>query len=102
VFKTKGVVAHDSRINVRITEGERQHLEQDARLAGVSMSEVVRSRFFDYPLAAQVDIQMIGVLRKAAALLKHVHNESAGMYSEDTAAAIRALKTLAEEICASR
>ena len=102
VFQTKGVITHDSRINVRLTDYEREHLEQDASLASVSMSEVVRARFFDYPLVANVDIQMIGVLRKAAGLLKHVHVESKGAYSEDTKAAIIALKKLAESICAGR
>lgn len=101
-FEKKGVVAHDSRINVRITEREREHLEQDAQHAGVSMSEVVRARFFDYPLVAQTDIRMIGELRKAAGLLKLVHVESKGAYTKDTADAIAALKKLAEEICASR
>lgn len=88
----------DAMLNVRLTVAEKQQVAIDAKFTATTMSEVTRARLCGYPLVAAVDYEMINMLRKATGLLKHVHLESNGAYSEDTRAAINALKALAESI----
>lgn len=94
----KGPDGLDAVLNMRVTSSEKQQVAQDAKFTGMSMSEVGRARLCGYPLVASVNIEMIGALRKATGLLKHVHVESKGAYSKDTYEAIIALKALAESI----
>ena len=80
-------------INVRLTAAEKARLKEDADLAGLSMSELVRRRYFGRPIVANADAVMLKELRRIGGLLKHIHNESGGVYSKDTAGALVALKT---------
>ena len=81
----------DAVINVRLTAAEKLRLKEDADTASVSMSELVRRRYFGRPLLANADVVMLKELRRLGGLLKHVHNESQGAYSVDTARALGAL-----------
>ncbi len=92
-FETKGVEPLDAVINVRLTTAEKGRLKEDADLAALSMSELVRRRYFGRPIIANADAVMLKELRRIGGLLKHVHNESSGVYSKDTAEALSALKS---------
>lgn len=91
-FETKGLEPLDAVINVRLTVGEKSALKEDADLAGLGMSELVRRRYFGRPIIASADVVMLKELRRIGGLLKHIHNESDGIYSKDTAGALVALK----------
>ena len=78
----------DAMLNVRLTAAEKAMLQEDADLAGLTMSELVRRRYFGRPIIANADEVMIRELRRIGGLLKHVHNESGGAYSESTAHAV--------------
>jgi len=82
----------DAVINVRLTAAEKARLKEDADLAGLSMSELVRRRYFGRPIIANADAVMLKELRRIGGLLKHIHNESGGVYSKQTAEALVALK----------
>lgn len=101
VFETKGIEPLDAVINVRLTASEKVRLREDADLAGLTMSELVRRRYFGRPIIANADAVMLKELRRLGGLLKHIHNESSGAYSDATAAAIKDLqayiKKLAED-----
>lgn len=101
VFETKGIEPLDAVINVRLTSAEKARLKEDADLAGLSMSELVRRRYFGKPIIANADQVMLRELRRLGGLLKHIHVESSGAYSEATASAIRDvqsyIKKLAED-----
>ena len=84
VFKTIGVTSLDSKIDVRLTKDEKEKIAEDADLAGMSMSALIRSRYFGRPVIANTDRVMIKELRRLGGLLKHVHNESNGVYSKET------------------
>lgn len=88
VFKLKGTVPLDARLNVRLPAGELDTIRDDADLAGISMSELVRKRYFGRPVIASADKVMIKELRRLGGLLKAVHVESSGAYSKDTAFAL--------------
>lgn len=76
----------DAKIAVRLTSAERQRLALDAATAGLSVSALVRSRYFGRKIVANVDLSTIASLNRLAGLLKTVHNESGGAYSADTRA----------------
>ena len=88
VFKVQGHEALDAIVNVRLTSGEKEILRSDADLASISMSELVRSRYFGRPIISNTDEVMLRELRRIGGLLKHIHNESNGTYSSRTSAAL--------------
>jgi hypothetical protein len=89
-FETQGPEPLDAVINVRLTAAEKARLKEDADLAGLSMSELVRRRYFGRPIIANADAVMLKELRRIGGLLKHIHNESGGVYSKETAGALLA------------
>lgn len=80
------------KIAVRLTPDEKERLHDDADLAGLSMSALVRRRYFGRPIVANADAVMLKELRRLGGLLKHVHLESNGAYSKETAAALAAIQ----------
>jgi len=88
----------DAVINVRLTAAEKARLKEDADAAGLSVSELVRRRYFGRPIVANADAVMLKELRRLGGLLKHVHSESRGAYSQHTAAALAAIKDYIEKL----
>lgn len=88
VFETIGVNPLDVKVDVRLTSDEKARLQEDADLAGISMSALVRARYFGRPVIANTDLVTIKELRRLGGLLKLVHVESNGAYSKETAAAL--------------
>ena len=88
VFKKIGDDGLDAIVNVRLTSAEKERLRDDADMAALSMSALVRARYFGRPVIAHADQVMIKELRRLGGLLKHVHNESAGAYAAETSAAL--------------
>lgn len=101
-FETQGTEPLDAVINVRLTVTEKGRLKEDSDLAGLSMSELVRRRYFGRPIIANADAVMLKELRRIGGLLKHVHNQSDGAYSKDTAGALVALKAYIERLSRDR
>ena len=101
-FETHGFLALDAVINVRLTASEKVSLKEDADLAGLSMSELVRRRYFGKPIVANADVVMLKELRRIGGLLKHIHTESNGIYSKDTAEVLVALKAYIEKLSHDR
>ena len=75
----------DERVNLRLPASEKETIREDSDLAGISMSECVRRRYFGLPVTASADKLMIKELRRIGGLLKAVHLESNGAYSNQTA-----------------
>lgn len=92
-FQPKGTELLDAVINVRLTSAEKAQLKEDAELASLSMSELVRRRYFGRPIVAHADAVMIKELRRIGGLLKHVHNQSQGAYNHETASALAELRS---------
>lgn len=81
------VERYEARITVRLHPHEKAKLKVDARTAGLSMGELVRRQYFNRRIVADVDREMIEQLRKiGVGLIKHVHNETGGIYAAQTAA----------------
>lgn len=99
-FAQIGLEALDTLISLRLTSGEKSQLKEDADLAGLSVSELVRRRYFGRPIVANADAIMIKELRRLGGLLKHVHVKSDGAYSRETAEALVAVKAYIEKMSA--
>jgi len=101
-FETNGPERLDAVVNVRLTTAEKARLKDDADLAGLSVSEFVRRRSFGRSIIAQADAVTIKELRRLGGLVKHLHNESGGAYSRETAAALVALRAYIEQLAKDR
>jgi hypothetical protein len=101
-FKKKGLQELDARLNLRLPQAERDSIEHDADLSGISMSEMVRSRYFGRKIVAHADEVMIRELRRTGGLLKSVHLESGGAYSKETATLLNQLGRLIDKISAGK
>ena len=70
--KSGGRTADRQWVTIRVTLGEKNRLLQQADIAGLSLSEYMRRRFFGgRPLIAQADATMVSELRRVGGLFKH-------------------------------
>ncbi|MGB5064656.1 MAG: MobB mobilization protein [Candidatus Competibacter sp.] len=86
------------RIGVRVTAGEKTRLREDAALASLSVSELVRRRYFGRPIMARTDQAMVRELRRLGGLLKLARHESDGTQSQQTAEVLRAVVAAIERL----
>ena len=91
-FRRKGPAGLVERVDVRVAPGEKQQLRAIARGAGLAVSELVRLRALGRPVVCRTDATAIRELRRLGGLLKKVHIDSNGAYSQQTASALAALQ----------
>ena len=89
-------------VNVRLTAAEKATLREDAAMASLSVSELVRRRALGRSVLAKADQVVIRELRRLGGLVKYLHVESHAAYSEQTAAALRALGAYIERLSGGR
>ena len=90
----------DSVVNIRLTTDEKRRLRNAAEEAGLTLSAYGRRRLLGHVIVTHSDRKAIGVLRRTGGLLKLVHRESDGAYSEETAAALRDVREAIERVAA--
>jgi hypothetical protein len=90
-FRKKGHAGLTERVDVRVAPGEKDQLRGIARAAGLGVSDLVRLRALGRPVVCRTDATTIRELRRLGGLLKKVHVDSGGAYSQQTAAALRTL-----------
>lgn len=93
VFSIKGYEPLTEKIAVRLTPDEKLRLQEESHVSGLSVSELVRRRYFGRRIVAHADLTMIRELRRLGGLLKHIHQQSDGLYSRETGQALRELKS---------
>lgn len=84
-FEIQGDEALIEKIAVRLTEAEKFKLREDADLAGLSVSELVRRRYFGRPIQAKVDLTVANQLRHHMGQLKKFHKDTLGRFASTTA-----------------
>ena len=67
----EGRYAANIRFTIRLTPQEKMRLDEQADIAGLSVSEYMRRRFFGGRIAAHTDLNTIAELRRIGGLLKH-------------------------------
>ena len=75
-------------LNIHITSTERKAVLDQARACGLTVSSYCRSLITGRVVTSRTDLTTVNELRRLGGLLKHIHNESRGVYSADTAAAL--------------
>ena len=90
-FRRKGTAALTERMDVRVSPEEKDQLRQLAARTEVSVAELVRLRALGRPVVPRTDATTIRELRRLGGLLKKVHIDSRGAYSDATAAALAAV-----------
>lgn len=83
------------RIYARLTDKEYADLKEQADVAALSVSEYIRRMVFARRVVSKLDLRVLAELRRLGGLLKLVHNETKGAYSQKTAEAIQALTSYA-------
>jgi hypothetical protein len=82
------MLKNDARLNVRLSHDELLSVKHAATASGMTVSAYSRRRILGHVVTSKADDMMIRELRRLGGLLKHVHNESDGAYSVETAEAI--------------
>ena len=67
-------------------------------MAGLSVSEYVRSRVSGRQVVSRIEVKMLSELRCQGGFLKKIFDESHGMYSEERAIALGTLNTFIESL----
>ena len=88
---------------MRLTAAEDTRLEEQAGMAGISVSEYMRRLFFGgRPIVAKTDGQTIRELRRMGGLLKHhfeaVREKGSAKAVEEMSAALTAIRTAIETL----
>lgn len=81
----KGTNNKTAGVRIRFTPNEKEQAKAIAKEAGLTLSEYIRRRALGLPVRSKADAQMINELRRLGGLVKHIHNESAGVNSKETA-----------------
>jgi hypothetical protein len=85
-------IERNIRLGLRVSEEERLEIAIQAEVSHLTASEYIRRKVLGKRVVAQADLAVLAELRRLGGLLKHVHLETRGTYSELTADAIRALE----------
>jgi hypothetical protein len=86
------------KISLRLTDEEYKEVKKNSEIGGMKHSAYVRKRILGYRIKSRLDLKMIGELRRLGGLLKLIHNESNGAYSEKTAALLKELQTFVKNL----
>lgn len=97
-FEIQGEEALTEKIAVRLTPGEKIKLREDADLAGLSVSELVRRRYFGRRIVHRADLKTAAELRKTAGLLKDHYKQTGGLHADKTAAILSDIWTLVRRL----
>ena len=82
--KENNLLECNARVALRLPADEKFALQRDAKLASLSMSELIRRQYFHRPIVSQTDEIMLAELLRLGRLLKHVHNQTNGAYKQQT------------------
>ena len=86
------------RLYLRVTSKEYTLIKIISELSGLSMSEYLRKRAYNIRIVAKSDIHVLKELRRLGGLIKHLYNETNGIYSERMADALEAITSYAHAL----
>ena len=91
-------VLRNCRLYLRVTPDEQETIREQAELSGLSMSEYVRKRVLGFRVMPKSELNILRELRRLGGLVKHLHNESQGLYSFETVSALNSLTSYAHAL----
>ena len=72
------------RLTVRFRSSELEDLLNQAEICGMSVSELIRRRALEMRVVSVIDSKMLSELRRIGGLIKHLFNETNGLYRQKT------------------
>lgn len=90
-FETSGSEPLTEKLNLRLTLSEKIMLKEDAGLAGLTMSELVRRRYFGRPIIANSDMILVRELRRLGCILSDRNGENSEAFLQ--------LRLVLEKVC---
>lgn len=87
-------------IRVRMTETEYKDLMFRVEKSGLTLAEFIRRCASGRKIISRVEQNLVNELRRQGGLMKLIHNESGGAYSEKTAAAIEEMRSVVRALTA--
>lgn len=85
-------------IHVRVTSAEKEEIKAAANAAALSPSQYLRRRCLGRAVTAKTDLAVLSELRRLGGLVKLIHTESGGAYSQQTAEALRRLVAAVDRV----
>lgn len=85
-------------LNIHVAATERKAVLEQARACGLTVSSYCRALVLGRVVTSRTDLAVVNELRRLGGLLKHIHNESRGAYSADTAAALNDVRAAIRRI----
>lgn len=92
-FESIGDKNLDAVVNVRLTTEEKAQLKAASDVAAISMSALIRARYFGRKVTSNSDAVVLNELRRIGGLLKHIRNENRGTYSQNMIDVIESVQT---------
>jgi hypothetical protein len=86
------------RLTVRFRSGEISELSEQADMSGLSVSELIRRRAMKIRVVSAVDMKTLSELRRLGGLLKHLFNETNGLYRQKTTEILNELHAAAVRV----
>lgn len=86
------------RYTIRFTEDEAKAIEDNASIAGMTFANYIRHSALGVKIKSRLELKMIAELKRVGGLLKLVHTESKGAYSEKTSQALDTLWKYVEHL----
>ena len=87
----ENLTRRNRRITFRLSASEYAQISDDIAVCGLTVSSLARKRILSVRVASRADLAVLSELRRLGGLLKHIHNETRGVYSSLTAQAIKDL-----------
>jgi hypothetical protein len=85
----------EGRLTVRFRSDELEKLSSQAEISALSLSELIRRRALGRHIASVTDLKMLSELRRIGGLIKHLFNETNGLYRKKTSALLDELHAAA-------
>lgn len=86
----------EAKITLRVTKKEKEKIAEFAELANIPLSEVIRRCYFGKKLVVNNNDSIVRELRRQGGLIKMLHMDSGGAYSELTATALKEITKYVE------
>jgi hypothetical protein len=90
------------RYTIRFTPEESEEIVKNANISGLAFATYLRKRILGKHITAKTDLLLVHELRRIGGLLKNIHNESHGAYSEKTGEILDMLNLFVKKISDER
>ena len=99
------MISRPKRIGIRLNDEERKRVWEQAEVSSLSISEFIRRQILGIQIVPKSELiaigqltRILGELRRLGGLLKNIHVETRGRYSEDTRKAIQTLEAYVSDL----